>query len=242
MKTLKQSLVLVLLATSISVMGQNNEETEKPSIEVTGKAEMEVMPDEIFISITLRERQEGREKITIQKQESDLKEKLKGIGVPLDDLMLSDAHADYVKINWKKKGVVAKAEYMLKVGDALTVGKVFGELDVLKINDATISSVSHTQIIELKKQIRISAIKAAKDKADYLLAAIGEETGQALKVNEQDASYSMDGSNLNIRGARSNSSYYYIDGMKVKGSEPEQVIQFKKIKLQSAIYVKFEIK
>ena len=156
--------------------------------------------------------------------------------------MLSDAHADYVKINWKKKGVVAKAEYMLKVGDALTVGKVFGELDVLKINDATISSVSHTQIIELKKQIRISAIKAAKDKADYLLAAIGEETGQALKVNEQDASYSMDGSNLNIRGARSNSSYYYIDGMKVKGSEPEQVIQFKKIKLQSAIYVKFEIK
>ena len=82
------------------------------------------------------------------------------------------------------------------------------------------------------------AIKAAKEKADYLLAAIGQQTGKALKVYEV-LNPRMDETNINIRGARTESSLNYIEGVKVK--EVDKEIQFQKIKLQAAIYVKFGI-
>jgi uncharacterized protein YggE len=242
MKTLKRLTLLVIMSASISALGQTTTANvkEAPYIEVTGTAEIEIIPDEIYIAITIRERHEGRVKITIEKQESDLKEGLIGIGISLNNLSLTDANADYVKVKWTKKDVITKTEYILKVENALTVGKVFEKLDELKINDANISRVSHSKLEEFKKEVRIMAIKSAKEKADYLLTAIGEETGMAMIVHEQSSSYQIDDSMLNVRGARSQSSYYYIDGMKVSGNESE--IQFQKIKLQAAIYVKFEIK
>ena len=88
MKTLKTIIVLLLLTTTAAVSGQVDKpkKTEKPYIEVTGTAENEIIPDEIYIAITIRERHEGKEKITIDKQETDLKEALKSIGIDLDDL------------------------------------------------------------------------------------------------------------------------------------------------------------
>ncbi len=243
MKKLKtKTLALLLLLTSTStVFGQTkiNTEPERPFIEVTGTAELEIIPDEIYIAITIRERQDGKEKITIEKQEIDLKRALQSIGIPLENLSLSDANADYVRVSWTKKDVITKTEYILKVGDALTVGKVFEKLDELKIVDAYISHVSHSKIEEYKKEVRIMAIKAAKDKADYLLLAIGEQTGKPLKVYETNTN--IDQSLLNVRGARGGKTEYYIDGYK-SSSDKNEIIEFQKIKLQAAIYVKFEIK
>jgi hypothetical protein len=182
MKTLKSLTILLLLAATVSGQEYSVKENGKPYIEVTGIAEKEITPDEIYISITIRERHEGKNKITIEKREADLKEALQSIGVPLDNLSLSDKNANYIRVKWSKKDVITKAEYILKVEDALTVGKVFEKLDELKIVDAVISKVSHSKIREFKKEVRILAIKAAKEKADYLLNAIGEKTGQALIV------------------------------------------------------------
>lgn len=244
MKTFKSITILLLLIATKTVFGQatSDKEIEKPYIEVTGTAEKEIIPNEIYITITIRERQEGKEKITIDKQEADLKEALKSIGVSLDNLSLSDANANYIRVKWTKKDVITKNEYVLKVGDALTIGKVFEKLDELKIVEANISRVSHSKLEEFKKEVRIMAIKAAKEKADYLLTAIGEQTGKALKVYEQSPSYKIDDAYLNVRGGRSESSLYYVDGIKMSESDKDKILQFQKIKLQSAIYVKFEIK
>jgi uncharacterized protein len=242
MKILKSFTIVLLLTANITVFGQttSDNEKEKPYIEVTGTAEKEIIPDEIYISITIRERQEGKEKITIDKQEENLKESLKSIGISLDNLFLSDANANYISVKWMKKDVITKNEYILKVGDALTVGRVFEKLDDVKINDAYISRVSHSKLDEFKKDVRIMAIKAAKEKADYLLSAIGEQTGKALKVYEQSPSYKINDSNLNFISGRSVNSSLLEDGVIM--NESDKIIQFQKIKLQAAIYVKFEIK
>ena len=233
-------IVFLLISAAFTTFGQNITDAgvEKPFIEVTGTAEKEIIPDEIYIAITIRERNEGREKITIDKQEADLLEALKNIGISVENLSLSDANADYIRVRWTKKDVITKAGYVIKVGDAQTVGKVFEKLDELKIEDAYISKVSHSKLEEFKKDVRIMAIKAAKEKADYLLAAIGQQTGKALKVYEV-LNPRMDETNINIRGARTESSLNYIEGVKVK--EVDKEIQFQKIKLQAAIYVKFGI-
>ncbi len=149
MKALKTFALLffLILATKLLAQTTSNSVTEKPYIEVTGAAEKEIIPDEIYIAITIRERHEGREKITIEQQEADLKEALKSIDVSLDNLFLSDANANYVRIKWRKKDVITKVAYLLKVGDALTLGNVFEKLDELKIIDAYISRVSHSELI-----------------------------------------------------------------------------------------------
>lgn len=78
----------------------------------------------------------------------------------------------------EKERCVNKKEYTLKVKNAIELGRMFQELEKLEITDAFISKVNHSKIDSLRKEVRILAIKAAKDKADYLLTAIGEQTGK----------------------------------------------------------------
>jgi uncharacterized protein YggE len=234
---------MAFLITTIFAFGQNNDSKteEQPYIEVTGTAEKEVTPDEIYIGIIIREKYVNKVKVTIEEQEEKLKTALKTLGIDLTNLYLSDANADYVKIHWQKKDILTKKDYTLMVSTATTVGQVFLEFEKLEITEAFISKVNHSKMDSLRKEIKILAIKAAKDKADYLLTAIGEQTGKPLIVKENEILPNRTLANVNIRGINSIETKYYVDGGKMK-SEDNNEIQFQKIKIQTSIYVKFSIK
>lgn len=228
MKIMKQILTLAFLLTTFLCSAQTNkpEIDLLPFIEVTGTAENEVIPDEIYIGIVIHERYVDRQKVSIEDQETKLKNALKSIGIDLNNLYLSDAYADYVRIRYKRNDVLTKKEYTLKVSDATTVGQVFLQLEKLDITDAYILKVNHSKMDSLRKEVRIRAIKAAKDKADYLLAAIGEQTGKPLIVNEKEIIPNLSMSNEIISAK----------------TEETNAIEFQKIKIQTSIYVKFSIK
>lgn len=243
MNKIKQLLTVAFLLTTILTFGQTDatKTEEQPYIEVTGTAEKEVIPDEIYIGIIIRERYVNKVKVTIEEQEDKLKSAVRSLGIDLKNLYLSDANADYVKIRWQKKDVLTKKDYTLKVSTATTVGQVFLELEKLEITDASISRVSHSKMDSLRKEIKIQAIKAAKDKADYLLTAIGEQTGKPLVIKENEILPNRTLAHVNVRGSRSSETAYFVDGVKMK-SEDNNEIQFQKIKIQTSIYVKFSIK
>src|SRR6185436_3078476 len=159
---------------------------EKPYIEVTGTSEKLVVPDEIYVKIVIREKYVGKEKITIESQEGKLKAGLNEIGIDLQNLSLADANADYVRVKLWSKDVLTRNEYLLKVSTATILGKVFQKLDQLEITDAFIIRVEYSKIDSLKKEVKILAIKAAKEKADYLLQAIGEQAGKPLIIQESN--------------------------------------------------------
>ena len=122
---------------------------------------------------------------------------------------------------------------MLKVSDATSVGKVFELLDKLQIQDAKISHVSHSRLEELKKEVRVEAISAAKQKADYLLEAIGQKTGKALYVREDN--YSMPVARVYAESnVMMKSDYSQLDSTDTQ-------IQFKKITISASVYVRFLI-
>jgi uncharacterized protein YggE len=229
----------------MSLFGQTKIENvvEQPYIEVTGTAEKEIIPDEIYIGIVIREKYVGKVKTTIEEQEGKLKEALKTIGIDLANLYMSDVNADYIKISWQKKDLITKKNYSLKVSDATTAGKVFQVFEQLEITDAYIAKVNHSKMDSLLKEVKMMAIKAAKEKADYLLKAIGEQTGKPLIINEiSTGSWPL--SNVsNVRGNRSDNQFQIIDGVNfIDGEIGNYEIQFQKIKIQSTIYVKFSIK
>jgi uncharacterized protein YggE len=204
------------------------------TIEVTGTAEKEVIPDEMYISITLMERYDNKEKITIEKQEKDLINALSTLGINMADLTLADANADYIKIHKREKDVISKREYMLKVKDAVMVGRVFEKLDEVKIFDSYISRIDHSKMEELKRNTRIEAVKAAKEKATYLLSALSEAPGRALRVTEN--SYPMYEANVNLRSMAGNYA------MSKDGMDEQAPLEFKKIKIESSVNIVFEIK
>jgi len=205
-----------------------------PFIEVTGTAEKTVVPNEIYISINIHERYDGKTKVTIEEQETGLKELLIKKGFNLEDLSLSDSESSYVKVRWTKKDVLSKKELVLKVNSADKVGEVFAILDELNLQDAHISKVDHSEKDAYKKEVRIMAIKAAKEKAFYLLEAIDEKPGNPLVIYENAHQYVPQMRNVAY-------SENMKDGLMSSNNEPELTIQFEKITIRASIYVKYSI-
>lgn len=228
-------LTLTQAATAQTRYERTGDTGPPPYIEVTGRSEMKVVPDQIHIAIELKERGNGDKKVTVEKQELEVKQAVKDLGIDAANLTLSDAIADYVPKKFRKDDVVETKTYELKVADAEMVRKVFKELDRLEIEEARIDRVSHSKEIEFRKEQRVKAIQVAKEKADYLLTAIGEKTGGALVVREDTEEPSF----AQFRGnVFSNSRYQEL----YDGSVDEPMgVSFSRITITAAVYVKFSI-
>jgi uncharacterized protein len=236
----KSTFITVLLLVSLCLNAQQSgiHPESKPHIDVTGTAEMEVVPDEIFVTICIKERFEGRDKLTIESQEEKFKSALKELSIPLENFSLSDANADYIRVKLGKKDVVAKKDYLLKLSDATQLGKVFEQLDKLNLNEAYISKLSHTKIEQFRKEIRAKAVEVAEDKAKYLLIAIHQQLGKPLIIEEVPAYDEYNTNNYNRSGYTSNFSY----GKFSPSDESEGETSFRKLKLKASVFARFEIK
>ena len=64
--------------------------------------------------------------------------------------------------------------------------EILNKVNAESIYSVGIRNYSHSKIQEYKKQLKIEAIKAAKEKAAYLLEAINEKIGLAIEISESD--------------------------------------------------------
>ena len=126
------------------------------------------------------------------------------------------------------------------VYEARTAGKVFTELEKLGISNISIERLDHNEIEKFRQEVKVEAIISAKEKANALTTAIGQETGRALYILEY-------GNNINMTGAlQGQVAGIMIRGMakeSIYGSKaPDHDIEFEKIKLEYTIMVRFELK
>ncbi|MBI2258241.1 MAG: SIMPL domain-containing protein [Flavobacteriia bacterium] len=222
-----------------SIFGNTQNIHEIPYIEVNGVSELEIIPDEIYVSITLRERIENKERITLEIQEKNVRELLKKININAEKLSLEDANSDQVKLRIKQKEVLSKVTYSLKLSTAKEVNDLFNGLYEIKIYDAYISKVYHSKMEEFKRDLRIKAIKEAKEKAIYLTNAIGNSIGKPLIINE---SYPISFDSFNMSNRAFSMDMRPESEMSSKSYEGHEEMSFKKIKLQSTVYIKYELK
>lgn len=180
--------ILLALLTILPFVSRSQEAMAKetPYIDVVGTGEMEIIPDELYISFTLKERFDGKKKIDIEDQEKELKKKLLKMNVDLNNLQLADANADYIKIKRKKNDVIASKDYILKVTSTSMLADVFEVLDEIKAFNANISRVDHSEIEKYRKEVKMMAVRNAKEKATYLLEAIGESLGRPIYIQERE--------------------------------------------------------
>ena len=224
---------MILLAAAALMLLPAAAQTQEafPSyIQVNGRAEKEIVPDEFYLSIVIAER-DSKGKISVEQQQKAMIAALKRDGIDVEkQLKVANLSSEF----FKKNTSVATAKYQLRLGSAAEVSKAWQTLDDLGISNVSIQKVSHSQLEQLKQQVRIEAMQDARSSAQMLAGSVGQSIGKCFYVYD---------SNNDVIPA------YYNNGIMMRsmkmmdtaaeGAAEEESLDFKTIKLQYSVQAKF---
>jgi uncharacterized protein YggE len=210
------------------------------TINVTGSAELQITPDEIYVQVELREyNKKNGDKVDIDAIRNKFLTAVKSMNIADSDVVVQgysgwDGNYWYYQKNKKKNpDMKAGITYEVKVKKVDDMDKLVDKLDDEATQNFYISRTSHSNMDSIKKELKIQAVKAAKAKAVYLAAALGENVGQALTINEPNEA--------------SNYPRPMYANMAMKAQAADEVApainaDFKKIKIQYDVNIIFELK
>ena len=211
------------------------------TISVTGSAELEIIPDEIYVVVTLKEyEKKGSGKTDLERIKTDFLNSCKSIGLPDSSITIAAYEGHNPKTWWNKKAkdeLYATIAYQIKFNSSKKMDELVGKLDDNATQSFDVIQVSHSKIQEYRKQVKIQAIKAARAKAEYLTEAVGENLGVAVTIteNQNDAPvtpyYNMN--QLSFANMSTTNAY--------AGNAENAGVDFKKIKLRMEMNVVFAI-
>lgn len=238
----KTPLLALLCFLIIKVQAQQPAANPFPkTITVSGSAEMEVIPDEIYVNVVLREYQKkGQDKKELEILKTDFLNSCKQAGIPDSSISIA-SYTGYNNYYWfrrnkKTPDLNASITYQVKFSNSKQMDDLVDKLDDEATQSFDIVRLSHSKMPEFRKQLKIQAIKAAKDKGIYLTEAIGEKLGSAIKINEPDAPVAMKENSRSRSNAQLNNNVALDE---VNDKKPE--IDFKKIKLRFEVNVIFAL-
>ena len=221
-----KKIVFFVAALVVSVTAMAQVQEAYPSyVQVEGYAEMEVEPDEFYLSIVINER-DSKGKITVDTQQRQMIEALSQLGIDVEkQLKMSDMNSAY----FKKNNTLTRASYELKLNTSEEVAAVFAALDGLGISDISVNRVDNTEIERYKEQVRAEAMANARKTAEALAEAVGQKIGKCFYI------YDMSGYRGAVRFA--DSAMYMSVNREMKVAEP--TLEFKKIQLEHSVQAKF---
>jgi uncharacterized protein YggE len=240
--------LMVLLLVQLNVMTVKAQ-TAKPAdccnpypktISVTGSAEMEVVPDEIYVNVTLKEYDKrGEGKITLETIKSGFLNACKEAGIADSNVAVA-SYEGYDRWYWKKRkktpDLNASISYQVKFSNNSQMDALVDRLDDEATQNFFIASTSHSKITEYWKQLKINAVKAARDKGIYLTEAVGEKLGEAITIIEPSEQSNAVRMNTNVY-SNAAGGYYEKDKADISTQTA-----YKKIRLRYEVNVLFALK
>lgn len=230
--------------TSVLAMNSFAQNTPNPyprTITVTGSAEMEIVPDEIYVQVDLKEyEKKGQGKITVDKIRQDFLMAVRSLGLPDSSISIagydgSNGNPWWMKKNKLKDELYSSISYQVKLRSSAQVDQLVDKLDDAATQNFFIQHTSHSKLTEFRKNLKIQAVRAAKEKAGYLAEAINEKVGEAVTINEPNEYYQP--------------YYNTMANMRMKSQAMDQEnapdqpqADFKKIKLKYDVSVVFALK
>lgn len=235
--------ILSIFVFQTSIFNAQSISTSQPIperyIEMNGRAEIEVIPDEIFIQISIQEKLKKSDNSEIELKEKAMIQALTKINVDMRNLSLKDEYSGYASYWKKSNSILKKKDFILKLKDAKMIGLIYQEMDKIEIENVDIVEIKHSKQDSFRKEMRIQAIKAARDKVDYLLTAISESKDKLMEVREE---INSEYANSNIRQGTNNGFYSNTTYSSANGAFESMEMNFKKIKISATIYLKYSLK
>ncbi len=223
-------LILLAVAALVALPAAAQMQEAYPSyIQVNGRAEMEVTPDEFYLQIIINER-DSKGKISVESQQRDMIAALKRLGIDVDrQLRMANLSSEF----FKKNTSVAMAKYQLQLGSSAEVARAWQALDNLGISDVSILKVSHSKIDQYKEQVRVAAIRNARQNAETLAEAIGQSVGKCFYIYDSNSNVMpvMYDNMMLMRSAKASGA--------VEMQAEEEPLEFKTIRLEYNVQTKF---
>ena len=197
-------------------------------IQVYGRAEKEITPDEFYLQIVINER-DSKGKISVESQQREMIAALKRAGVDVEkQLKVANLSSEF----FKKNTSVASAKYQLQLGSAAEVSKVWQALGDLGISDVSILKVSHSRIGEYKREVRLEAMRNAQQSAREMAEAVGQTIGRCF--------YIYDANNDVMPLYYDNAVVMRSAKLAVaEGAVEEEPLDFKTLRLEYSVQAKF---
>ena len=245
MKNYFFALALIFSAGFLPAQNTTTMQLTEHTIAVTGIGELDIVPDEIYMNVTIEEFTKDKKKYTIEELESAFLNFLeKTTSTPRTDVKMDNTDAAIIAMKRKQKDAIIEKTYEVKFKNTDQVNMLFISEDSLHLEQVYVKRYSSSKLNDYKKQVRISAMTDAKDKATYLLDVVGSKPGKPISVAEVNPAVDME-------GAKGTTSIgYFFGGRPVDlsnyDSEDEDYISSydpiqKTIKLKYAVNVIFAI-
>ncbi|HIX97187.1 MAG TPA: SIMPL domain-containing protein [Candidatus Alistipes avistercoris] len=226
MKKLIAMAVVALMALPAAAQMQ---EAYPSYIQVTGRAEKELTPDEFYLQIVINER-DSKGKISVESQQRDMVAVLRKLGVDVEkQLKMANLSSEF----FKKNTSVAMAKYQLQLGSSGEVAKVWQALDDLGISNISILKVTHSQLDKYKQEVRLEAMRNARESAQEMAGAIGQTIGKCFYIYDSNSNVLpvMYDNAVLMRSAKAAAD--------AESAAEEDPLEFKTIKLEYGVQAKF---
>lgn len=226
MKKLIAMAVVALMALPAAAQMQ---EAYPSYIQVTGRAEKELTPDEFYLQIVINER-DSKGKISVESQQRDMVAALRKLGVDVEkQLKMANLSSEF----FKKNTSVAMAKYQLQLGSSGEVAKVWQALDGLGISNISILKVTHSQLDKYKQEVRLEAMRNARESAQEMAGAIGQTIGKCFYIYDSNSNVLpvMYDNAVLMRSAKATAD--------TESAAEEDPLEFKTIKLEYGVQAKF---
>ena len=247
-----KKITLLLAATVIifSVYAQTNSQPGcypfPKTISVNGSAEMDIIPDEIFVQVDLREyKKKGEDKTDLDKIKTEFLASCKAAGIADSNISVASYDGYNMANLWRRKRkdpeLLSSIAYQIKFNNTKLIDELVNRLDDQATNNFSITKTSHSKIAEYRKQLKIMAVKAAKEKAVYLTESVNEQLGAAISIIEPEESISS-----NVVAGRYKSNVAGVESLremnKVGYGINDFGVDYRKIKLRYEVNVLFALK
>lgn len=161
-------------------------------IQVTGSADMTVIPDEIEFLIEIEEyyeeefqddkkQKDYKTKVRIEKIEDELLNNLKSIGIVKNKIMVRNV-GNYWR--YQAKEIAVSKRFSIQLTNLDKIDEIISTVNMRGIDHMSIGKLNHSKIHEYRKQVKTEALKAASEKAEYLLSSLGKEVGDIISIRE----------------------------------------------------------
>src|SRR5690606_30971155 len=149
-------------------------------------AEMEVDPNEIFLFVKLREFEENRSKVSLEKLDKDFLQAIKSANIDRKNVTLADAGSTFDKFRKKEKDAYREKSYEIKLTSAAELERFLEKIEPVKVYQIDITKLSHSDMEKFKIDLKVKALQAAQTKASTLLKSIGADIGKPIMVRDWD--------------------------------------------------------
>lgn len=226
----KKYLFAFMMLCAIVGHAQNSYNQSSPFVETTASIDSLVVPDKIYLTIHLDEK-DSKGKISIEELENKIEKALSASNIDLKkQLSLFNFGSDFSKYFLRKKDVSKTKTYKLLVYNAQEVSDVLLKLEKIKISNVSFLKAEYSKRDELMLKLKQKAVLKARNEAKNLAKPLNQEVGKAIFISDANSFLTLNYDNYgtNEVGLLSN-------------SRTRIEAQFRKIKIIASVKVRFQL-